>query len=274
MTLDFTRTDSTSQPAISATLARAIALQGNWDYSNRVDPDPAGDPPAPVATPPNAPPAPDPNSETAYATLQKEREQRKDFERRFKESESKLQAFKGIDPAEYAKAMEVAKAQQEWEAKQAQIEAEWEAKMQQKYEPQIAQMRQQLAEKDQEFQLFLLDQSLEREYGASGGFPGDYVYVGSDLRQRVHLVDGALTVMEPDGKTPAYIADKGQSRPKTVSELILDLQAERPGFARHFKNSDRPGFANVGGGTPVLAADATSDQIAKNLTAYRERKYG
>jgi hypothetical protein len=256
---------------LSNRLLQAIRFNNDWDGINRVETDPEDA--TPQAVPPNPPPERDPNSETAYATLLKEREARKESDRRLRELESRLKAFEGIDPGEYAKAMETAKRQEEFERRQAELEAELEAKVQQKYEPQLRTLQQQLAEREEAFSRYQLDTALEREFYELGGFPGDFKYAALDLRARVKLEDGALVVLEADGRTPAYIAEKGQSRPKTVSELIEELQ-KSPGFARHFKNSDRPGFSSVAGGAPQVGADASADQIAAALTAYREKNQG
>jgi hypothetical protein len=230
----------------------------------------------PQAIPPNPPPSnsgQDPNSETAYATMLKEREARKQAEKEYKALQKQLEAFKGIDPSEYQKAMEAYQKQAEFERKQAEMQAELEAKIQQKYEPQIEQYRQQLAQTQQQFTDYQRDRVLESAFYDAGGFPGEFEPAALALRGRVVLEDGKVVVLEPDGKTPAYVADKGQSRPKSVKELIADLMAEHIWFARHFKSSERPGFGQSSPGVQV-GADADPNQIADALTRYRKQKFG
>lgn len=229
----------------------------------------------PQAIPPNPPsnPGQDPNSETAYATMLKEREARKQAEKEYKALQKQLEAFKGIDPSEYQKAMEAYQKQAEFERKQAEIQAEIEAKLQQKYEPELEKYRQQLAQTQQQFTDYQRDRVLESAFYDAGGFPGEFEPAALALRGRVTLENGQVVVLEPDGKTPAYVADKGQSRPKTVKELIADLQAEHIWFARHFKASERPGFGQANFGT-ALTPDADPNQIADALTRYRQQKFG
>lgn len=223
--------------------------------------------------PPAAPPAPDPNSETAYATMLKEREARKQAEKDYKALQKQLEAFKGIDPSEYQKAMEAYQKQAEFDKRQAEIQSEIEAKLQQKYEPQIEQYRQQLAQTQQQFTDYQRDRVLESAFYDAGGFPGEFEPAALALRGRVLLENGQVVVVEADGKTPAYVADKGQSRPKGVKELIADLMAEHVWFARHFKSSERPGFGQATLGT-ALPADADANQITDALTRYRKQKFG
>ena len=227
----------------------------------------------PQAVPPNPPkqepydPSKDPNSETAIATLQKEREMRKELER-------KMKAFEGIDPQAYKKAMEIAEKQAKWEEQQAQIQADIEARIQQQYEPQLDAARKQLAETQQKFVNYQRDKSLESAFYDAGGFPGEFEPAALAMRNRVRVEDdGSLVVLEADGKTPAFVADKGTSRPKNIKELIADLQGEHIWFARHFKSSEKPGFGQ-GQFTSGLTPDADPNQIADALTRYRNQKVG
>lgn len=233
---------------------------------------------APVAIPPNPPAAADgldPNSETAYATLVKEREARKAIERELKTLQTQLKAFEGIDPAEHRKAMEIAAKQQEFEQQQAEIRAQIEAEMQQKYEPQLRQYQTMMAEREQQLLNFQRDTELEKAFYAAGGFPGEFEPAAIALRNRVQVKDGQVIVLEPDGKTPAYVADKGQSRPKELGELIEELKGSVSWFARHFKGADRPGFGPFGTpGTVVANPDANSNDLWAAVDAQRQKQFG
>jgi hypothetical protein len=265
------------EPSLPNAIARHQAQWGFWDGICRADDGIDGDPTTPTATPPNPPPAggPDPNSETAYATLVKEREARKETEKQLKAMQAQLQAFQGLDPEKARQAMEIAARQQEWEAQQEQLKAEMEAELQKKYEPQLEESRQREAAAQQKLIDYMRDKELESYFYSCDGFPGEFEPAALALRSRV-VVDatGNLIVVEPDGKTPAYVADKGQSRPKTVAELIDDLKAEKSWFARHFKGSDRPGFGPMPNGGMSLPPDAGADDIKAALHKYRNQRYG
>ncbi len=269
-----------SRPAVTPApqLPHRIAAHqqewGFWDGINHVDPDPVGDPP--VATPPNPPAAtnPDPNSQTAYETMVKERDARKEAERRMKALEQQLRAFEGIDPDTARKAQEIAAKQQEWEEAQAKLKADIEAENKQKYEPQIQQYQQQLAEAQQQLVDYQRDTQLERAFVEAGGFPDGFEYAKIDLQQRVRLSkDGTLEVLNAKGE-PDWVADKGQSRPKTVQELIDELKQGSQRFARQFKANDRPGFGLSGNGLnpsdPSFKGMSAWDKVA----AMREKQYG
>jgi hypothetical protein len=233
-------------------------------------------PDAPQATPPNPPAnsSQDPNSETAYATLQKEREARKELEKKAKQLETQLQAFSGIDPGKYKEAMEIAAKQAEWEQQQAELRAQFEADAQAKYEPVLEQQRQQLAAAQQSLLDFQRDTALEQAFYAAEGFSGEFEPAALALRGRVRVSANGLEVLEPDGKTPAYVADKGQSRPKTVAELIDELKGTTSWFARHFKGSDRPGFGVLGSSGQGLPAEATGKDVWAAVTAQRQKQFG
>lgn len=218
---------------------------------------------------------PDPNSETAYATLVKEREARKELEKKAKQLEVQLQAFAGIDPAKYKEAMEIAEAQAEWEKQQAEIKAKIEADTQAKYEPLLEQQRQQLAQTQQALLDFRRDTALEQAFYAAEGFPGEFEPAALALRGRVRVnSEGQLEVLAPDGKTPDYVADKGQSRPKSLAELIDEVKSTTPWFARHFRGSDRPGFGALGIPGQSIPADANSKDVWAAVTAQRQRQFG
>jgi uncharacterized protein len=265
------------EPSLPNAIARHQTQWRFWDGICRAEDGLDGDPSPLTATPPNPPPSggPDPNSETAYATLVKEREARKETEKQLKAMQAQLQAFQGLDPEKARQAMEIAARQQEWEAQQEQLKAEMEAELQKKYEPQLEQYRQQVAAKEQQFREFQRDKALEDQFYKSDGFPGEFEPAALALRSRVVVGDdGNLIVVEPDGKTPAYVADKGQSRPKTVAELIDDLKAEKSWFARHFKGSDRPGFGALPNSGMSLPPDAGTEDVVAALNAARNKKYG
>lgn len=224
---------------------------------------------------PATPPQPDPNSETAYATLVKEREARKELEKKAKNLEVQLQAFAGIDPEKYKEAMELAAAQEEWEKQQAEIKAKIEADSQAKYEPVIEQQRQQLAQAQQALLDFRRDTALEQAFYAADGFPGEFEPAALALRSRVRVnSEGQLEVLAADGKTPDYVADKGQSRPKNLAELIDEVKGTTAWFARHFKGSDRPGFGVLGTAGQPITGDANPKDVWAAVTAQRQRQFG
>jgi hypothetical protein len=236
----------------------------------------------PVAIPPNPYPGDDlgetpEDPETVLATMEKERRSRQEAEKRVRLLTRQLAAFKGlegVDPEKYRQAIANADRYEELERQQAELRANIEAEFQQKYEPQLRKQQAIAAEQEQKLLNLQRDTVLEKEFYAAGGFPGEFEPAALALRGRVQVKDGQVIVLEPDGKTPAYVADRGQSRPKEVAELIEELKSTT-WFARHFKGSDKPGFGPLGTPGGVTAnPDASRDEIWGAVDREREKRFG
>jgi hypothetical protein len=189
---------------------------------------------------------PDPNSETAIATLQKERSARKELEKKLRTLEGQLQAFNGIDPDKAREAERIAKEIEErsqWESK---IKAEIEAQ----YQPKISEYQKQLDERDRALVDYQRDNALEKSFYAAGGYEGEFDAIAHLLRGRVQAVreGGSVSFRVLDGKgQPMYV--KGD--PATMQDLVDDLKTHNMAFARHFRGSEKAGFGITGNGAGV-----------------------
>lgn len=191
----------------------------------------------------------DSDIERLKATLEKERGQRKDFEKKFKSAQRQFEAFQGLgDPDTIKKALALAAQQEQLELERSRERSELEAKFQQKYEPLLQQERAARAKLQQEFTDFRRDRALEDAYLAAGGFPGEFNHVAADIQKRVRVGDDGLIVLDEQGQ-PAFTTKDGASNPKTVAELIEELKYDESnvGFARHFKSNSTAGFGTQNG---------------------------
>lgn len=234
----------------------------HWDGICRVDDAPAGD------TPPAETPPPTSNDELAEIreALRKERELRSQYEKDAKAKAKQLEVYGGIDPEKAKRAEEILKEMEErsqWESK---IRAEAEAQ----FQPKLTEYQKQLQEKEQSLLNFKRDVLLQEAFYKSGGFEGEFEAIAHNLHSRAQVQpDGSIKVLDDKGQ-PMFI--KGE--PATVADLMADMKEKHTWFARHFRDTTKPGFGINGTGQQPAPAQLEGLDPWEKVARIREANQG
>ena len=209
------------------------------------------------------------------ATLNKERELRAAEERKAKDLARKLEVFEGVDPEVAKRAAEILKKDEERLIEQSKLEARVKKETEDLYKPQIAELSRSLAETQAAFNQKELDTALSNVFYSPEmqGFPGEYDAIAHAVRSRAKFDPQTrqVTVYKKDGTQMLIREGANAGNPATVSDLIAEMKATEPWFARHFASRDARGAGVQGNGRSLGVANTEGmsnwEIVARNRAA-------